>query len=128
MKISDVVSTAEVAKMYGVDEQTIRNWTQEGKLKGRRVGRNFVYDKEDLPLLGPKGKVIKERMAATAEITEKGISLLGIEDLALYLRVDKEKIPKLIASGLPYVEFKDEKVFVKSQVDDWLFSIVNQLF
>ena len=125
MTRDDALSTAQVAEMYGIQMQTVRNWIKKGIIKGKKIGRSIVYYKEDLPLLGPRGKIFQDIINT---LPEKEFSLMDTEDLALYLGIDKEKIPKLIENGLPHGTFKDGQVFIKSQVDLWLRSLVKLFF
>lgn len=44
--MSDYINTKEMAKMYGVDEETIRRWCKAGKVEAKRIGRTWYIKKD----------------------------------------------------------------------------------
>ena len=51
MKNKEFFSTTEVAKMLGVSRITVFKKIKSGKIKARRIGRNFYVLFEDLPIV-----------------------------------------------------------------------------
>lgn len=45
------ISTTELAKILGVSRVTIFNRIKNGSIKARKIGRNFVIDKDEVPEL-----------------------------------------------------------------------------
>jgi len=46
--LDEPFTTAEAAEYLDVAEITVRRWVKEGTLKSRRIGRNIVFDPDDL--------------------------------------------------------------------------------
>ncbi len=59
--------TKEVAKLLGVCDRTIRNWTEAGVLPAIRIGRATLYATADLQALIDKHKVQGAKCAANQE-------------------------------------------------------------
>ena len=62
----------EVARLFGVTDQTIRNWIREGKIKARRIGRPHMIPLAEVArLLGTsqdEAARLLERQASEEEI------------------------------------------------------------
>ena len=43
-----LLSVEEAAKILGVNEQTVRRWVREGRIKASKVGRLIRIKEEDL--------------------------------------------------------------------------------
>lgn len=43
------ISTTELATLLGVSRVTIFNRIKKGEIKAKKIGRNFIIDKTDLP-------------------------------------------------------------------------------
>lgn len=42
------VSVREAARLLGVSEKSVRNWTAQGKLHARRIGGRVLYSMKEL--------------------------------------------------------------------------------
>ena len=42
------VSVGKASQLIGISEQSIRLWLKSGKIKGRRVGKNYRIDMESI--------------------------------------------------------------------------------
>lgn len=49
----DEMSTAEAAKLAGVDQSSVRRAIREGRLKGRKVVRDYVVRRKDVEAWKP---------------------------------------------------------------------------
>lgn len=58
MENKEFFSTTELAKVLGIDRATIFRKIKSGKIKARKIGRNFVISKKDLPAI--LGTVVSE--------------------------------------------------------------------
>lgn len=52
------IPTTELAKILGVSRVTIFNRIKKGSIKARKIGRNFVIDRDEVPEL--KSEKLKE--------------------------------------------------------------------
>lgn len=46
-----MLTVPEIAARLGRDPETIRRWIRAGKLRGRKVGTQYVVDERDLDML-----------------------------------------------------------------------------
>lgn len=46
---------ADVLEVLPVSEETVRNWIRQGKLKARRIGRDYFIDPDDFQEFLEKG-------------------------------------------------------------------------
>jgi excisionase family DNA binding protein len=82
---NNTLSTIEVAKILGISRVAVFKKIKAGKIKARKVGRNFVISRSDLPQVS--GKVLSEgkkrqiEKAVDKTISEYGetLKLLGRE-------------------------------------------------
>jgi len=51
--MADELSTAEAAEAAGVDQSSVRRAIREGRLKGRKVVRDYVVKRKDLEAWRP---------------------------------------------------------------------------
>lgn len=58
MKNKDFLSTTELAKILGISRITVFKKIKSGKIKAKKVGRNFVILRGDLP--AALGTVVNE--------------------------------------------------------------------
>jgi excisionase family DNA binding protein len=58
MKNRDFLSTTELAKILGISRITVFKKIKSGKIKAKKVGRNFVISRGDLPAV--LGTVVNE--------------------------------------------------------------------
>ncbi len=58
MKNKRFLSTTELAKMLGISRIAVFKQIKKGKMKAKKVGRNYVIDKKDL------GGVFKTKLSA----------------------------------------------------------------
>ena len=49
----------EASEYLGVAEITVRRWVKSKKIKARRVGRNIVFNVDDLKIFKKKNKALK---------------------------------------------------------------------
>lgn len=47
----DILTVKEVAELFGVHPETVRNWLRSGRLEGRRVGWKWFIVREDVDRL-----------------------------------------------------------------------------
>lgn len=80
------ISTTELASLLGVSRVTIFNRIKKGVIKAKKVGRNFIIDKADLPTELSSNRIDKnaEKFIQTAvakSVAEYGetLRLLGKE-------------------------------------------------
>ncbi len=76
MTIKQSLSTIEVAKLLGISRVAVFNNIKAGKIKAKKIGRNFVIDKKDLPNI--LGEVLTENNKQEIEkVVKKTISEYG---------------------------------------------------
>ena len=80
------ISTTELASLLGVSRITVFNRIKKGLIKAKKIGRNFIIDRADLPTELSSNKIDKnaEKFIQTAvakSVTEYGetLRLLGKE-------------------------------------------------
>ena len=44
-KNTQMLTSDQVAEMFGVEEATVRSWAKKGALKARKIGRNWFFNK-----------------------------------------------------------------------------------
>lgn len=70
------LSTSEVAKLLGVSRIAVFKKIQSGEIKARKVGRNYVIQKANLPIeLG--GELTAQRKQIIGEAVEKAVQEYG---------------------------------------------------
>lgn len=78
-------STTEVAKLLGISRVAVFKRIKSGYIKAKKVGRNFVVDKNDLPeILGSvlgkdRQRTIENAVRKTIEEYGETLKLLGKE-------------------------------------------------
>lgn len=50
-KKSELMEVMEVSEMYHVKRLTVYRWIKEGKLKGKKAGRKWLFKREDVEAL-----------------------------------------------------------------------------
>ena len=81
----EFLSTSELAKVLGISRIAVFKKIKSGKIKARKVGRNFVIRREDLPevlgvSLGKNDKELIERAVhKTVQEYSRTLQLLGKE-------------------------------------------------
>lgn len=81
----NLFSTGEVAKLLGISRIAVFKRVKSGQIKAKRVGRNFVIEKKDLPgILGKsltqeKKRIIEEAVKKTVREYGETLRLLGQE-------------------------------------------------
>jgi len=46
---------ADILEVLPVSEETVRNWIRQGKLKARKIGRDYFIDPDDFQAFLDKG-------------------------------------------------------------------------
>ncbi len=83
--MENLLSTTEVAKLLGISRVAVFNQIKVGKIKAKKIGRNFVINKNDLPIILKKAlsEMKKREIEASVKKTVKEygetIKLLGAE-------------------------------------------------
>lgn len=83
--MNELLTTAEVAQLLGITREGVFQRIKRGKLKARKLGRNYVIRKTDLPgyTTGPIGAPRKRALdaAVVKTVVEYGetLRLLGQE-------------------------------------------------
>lgn len=81
----ELFSTSEVAKILGISRVAVFKKIQAGEIKAKKVGRNFVINKADLPdILGTvlsekKKQDIEKAVKKTVREYGETLKLLGRE-------------------------------------------------
>ncbi len=81
----ELLSTAELARLLGISRVAVFKKIRSGAIKAKKVGRNFVIQKEDLPeifgtALGEKKKkLIENAVQKTIRDYGQTLRLLGKE-------------------------------------------------
>ena len=81
----NLFSTTEVAKMLGISRIAVFKQIKTGKIRARRVGRNFVIEQKDLPqILGSvlsedKKREVEKSVEKTLKEYGETLKLLGKE-------------------------------------------------
>lgn len=81
----DLISTREVADLLGISRQAVFKKIKSGGIQARKVGRNFVISKKDLPdILGTvltkaKKQLIEKSVKKTVREYGETLKLLGKE-------------------------------------------------
>ena len=85
MMQKNYLSTLEVAKLLGISRIAVFKKVKSGEIKAKKVGRNFVIRKKDLPeILGTtlgeeKKKLIENAVRKTIQDYGQTLTLLGKE-------------------------------------------------
>ena len=85
MKTNDFISTTELAKDLGISRVAVFKKIKSGVIKAKKIGRNFVIDRKNLPeilgkALGNKNKrIIEEAVRKTVKEYGQTLKLLGKE-------------------------------------------------
>ncbi len=58
----EFLSTIEIASLLGISRQAVFKKIKAGEIKARKIGRNFVINRKDLP--GITGKVLTQKQKA----------------------------------------------------------------
>ncbi|OGM89123.1 hypothetical protein A2108_01995 [Candidatus Wolfebacteria bacterium GWA1_42_9] len=81
----EFLSTTEVAKLLGISRVAVFKKIKSGKIKARKVGRNFVIERKTLPEIlgtilssGRKSEIEKSVRRTVSEYKE-ALKLLGQE-------------------------------------------------
>lgn len=80
-----LLSTSEVAKILGISRIAVFKKIKSGEIKAKKVGRNFVIDKNDLPevlgtvLTEKKKQEIEDSVKKTVREYGETLKLLGKE-------------------------------------------------
>ena len=80
-----LLSTIELALLLGISRQAVFKKIKAGDIKARKIGRNFVVDKKDLPeilgrvLTDKQKKEIQKSVDKTVRDYGKTLRLLGKE-------------------------------------------------
>jgi excisionase family DNA binding protein len=59
MENKEFISTRELAKILGISRVAVFRKIKSGKIKAKKIGRNFVISKKDLPAV--LGNVVSEK-------------------------------------------------------------------
>lgn len=83
--MQEYISTTEAAKMLGISRIAVFKKIKKGQIKAKKIGRNFVIDKNDLLklsgefLTAAKKKEIEEAVRKTIREYGETLKLLGKE-------------------------------------------------
>lgn len=83
MKAEDFISTTELAKTLGISRVAVFKKIKSGKIKARKVGRNFIISRKDLgeifekKLSQKKKEEIEKAVKKTVEEYGETLRLLG---------------------------------------------------
>ena len=81
----DILSTSEVAKILGISRVAVFKQIKAGKIKAKKVGRNFVIERKELPqvletaLSTEKKRKIEKAVDKTIREYSQVLKLLGQE-------------------------------------------------
>jgi excisionase family DNA binding protein len=81
----NLLSTTEAAKLLGISRVAVFKQIKAGKIKAKKVGRNFIIEKKELPFLLEEAlsdankRQIEEAVKKTIEEYGETIKLLGAE-------------------------------------------------
>lgn len=81
----NLLSTSEVANVLGISRQAVFKKIKSGEIKAKKVGRNFVVTKEDLPyiledhLTEDRKREIEKAVKKTVNEYGEALKLLGRE-------------------------------------------------
>ena len=105
----------DVSNIVGVGYQTVSRWIAEGKIKSSRVGNGTRYRisfEEFIKFSGsPSISPYKPTMST--------------EELSSYLGILVEEVEELRKRMIiPFIYRKNEIVFSKDDIDEWMFSLV----
>ena len=80
------ISTTELATLLGVSRVTVFNRIKKGEIKAKKIGRNFIIDKVDLPsdlfnnqMSKDTEKIIQTAVKKTVDEYGETLRLLGKE-------------------------------------------------
>lgn len=85
MQDKPYLTTSELAEILGVSRVTVFKRIKDEKIKAKKIGRNYIIAKEDLPeifgghLTEEKKKKIEEAVKKTVEEYGETLKLLGKE-------------------------------------------------
>lgn len=72
----NIFSTIEVAKVLGISRQAVLKKIKSGAIKAKKIGRNFVIAKEELPLF--LGETLsKEKKEGIEKAVQKVVNEYG---------------------------------------------------
>ena len=60
-RLEQLLTSAEVAELFSVDERTLRRWRAEGRIKAIRIGRTVRFHPDDIE------QVLRPHEATSAE-------------------------------------------------------------
>ena len=75
----EFLTVAEVAEMLKLNQQTVRNWIDQGSLPAHRVGRRVRIRRSDLDRMLDEGSTVRSSVT-TAESGEPGEPSPSAED------------------------------------------------
>ena len=75
------LTVAEVAELLKLNQQTVRNWIDQGSLPALRVGRRVRIRRADLDRLLESGSTISGRMAGPSAEDFWGGTPVGVAEL-----------------------------------------------
>ena len=76
MQDKPYLTTSELADILGISRVAVFNRIKKGKIKAKKIGRNFIIFKEDLPEIFGK-KLTKEREREIEEAVRKVVEEYG---------------------------------------------------
>lgn len=83
--VKELLSTTDLSKLLGISRVAVFKKIKSGQIRARKVGRNFVIEKKDLPkILGTalaenRRREIEKAVRKTVEEYGQTLKLLGKE-------------------------------------------------
>jgi excisionase family DNA binding protein len=81
----NLLSSTEVAKLLGISRIAVFKKIKSGQIKAKKIGRNYVIDRKDLPLTADSflsaatKKIIEEAVSKTVREYGETLRMLGKE-------------------------------------------------
>lgn len=76
MENKEFISTTELAKILGISRVAVFKKIKSGKIKAKKIGRNFMISKKDLPVV--LGDIVsKEQKNDINQAVKKAINQYG---------------------------------------------------
>jgi len=72
----NLLSTIEVANILGISRQAVFKKIKSGEIKAKKVGRNFVITREDLPYI-LENHLTEDRKREIEKAVKKAVSEYG---------------------------------------------------
>lgn len=106
------LTVKEAANLLQTSEQTVRTWLRGKKIRSWKVFGEWRVSKEDCLNIAHKNDCL----------------IMSEKDVATYLGINLKQVKELCDKRLmPFIFRKDEVVFSREDIDEWLKSFVKKL-